>query len=364
MQRTPIYPSHVKLGGKLIDFGGWELPVQYSGIQAEHKAVRERVGLFDVSHMGEVTVEGVDAEAFVNHIISNDVTKLVDGQALYTVMCYPNGGIVDDLIVYRRDKTHFFICVNAANRAKDFAWFQENRGSFRVELKDLSDAYAQIAVQGPKAEAVLARWSGQDLSAVKTFRFIECKVQGTPVLMARTGYTGEDGFEIYLPAKEGARVWDELLEAGKDFGILPCGLGARDTLRLEAGLSLYGNDIDAETNPLEAGLGWVVKLAKPDFIGKAALEKVKAEGPKRKLVGIRMKERQIPRHHYEVYSSGGAEKIGFVTSGTLSPSLDIPIAIAYIDSKYAAEELAVKVRDRMPVGEVIKLPFYRRKKEL
>lgn len=365
MKKTPLYQVHVDAGGKLVDFGGWNLPVQYSGIQAEHQAVRTRAGIFDVSHMGEVTVEGPDAEAYINQVITNDVTRLVDGQALYTVMCREDGGIVDDLIVYKRDRERFFICVNAANTAKDFAWFQENRGQFRVELKNLSDQYCQIALQGPLASEILAKLCQQDFSKLGYFHFLEMPVLGKPALVARTGYTGEDGFELYLPADHGTRVWNALMEVGKPLGLLPCGLGARDTLRLEASLALYGNDITDETNPLEAGLGWVVKLQKPAFNGKAKLESVKAAGVKRKLSGIRMLERVIPRHDYEVFTADGTKRIGKVTSGTLSPTLDFPIAMAYIDSQHTSDaRISVKIRDKFYPGEITKMPFYRRKKEV
>ena len=364
MKKTPLYQVHVDAGGKLVDFGGWNLPVQYSGIQSEHKAVRTQAGLFDVSHMGEVTVEGPEAEAYLNHVVTNDVARLVDGQALYTVMCRPDGGIVDDLIIYKRNREKFFICVNASNTDKDFAWFQENRGTFKVDLKNLSDQYCQIAVQGPNAPAILQKLVKPELAKLGYFHFVETDVLGKNALIARTGYTGEDGFEIYLPAAHGPAVWKALMETGKPLGLIPCGLGARDTLRLEAALALYGNDIGDDTNPLEAGLGWVVKLQKSEFNGKAVLEKVKQAGTQRKLSGIRMLERVIPRHDYEVFTADGAKKIGKVTSGTLSPTLDFPIAMAYIDSQHTGDaKVSVKIRDKFYPGEITKLPFYRRKKD-
>lgn len=340
------------------------MPVQYSGIQAEHLAVRTKAGIFDVSHMGEVTVEGADAEKFLNRVITNDVTRLVNGQALYTAMCQPDGGIVDDLIVYKRDATHFFICVNASNTEKDFAWFQKNQDGLNVSLKNLSDQYCQIAIQGPLATGILQKLCKTPLQNLAGFHFIETDLLGKTALIARTGYTGEDGFEIYLPADHGPTIWKALLEAGKPSGLIPCGLGARDTLRLEACLALYGNDIDDTTNPIEAGLGWVVKMNKPEFNGKSVLEKEKLDGPKRKLTGIRMLERVIPRHNYEVFTQDGLKKLGVITSGTLSPTLDFPIAMAYIDANHTTDEkVAIKIREKFYPGAIVKMPFYRRKKE-
>lgn len=363
MKHTPLHAQHKRLGAKMIDFGGWDLPVQYTGIQQEHKAVRERAGLFDVSHMGEVRVRGPEAISYLNHVVTNDVAKLVDGQALYTVMCYENGGIVDDLIVYRIHEEEFFICINAGNAEKDFAWFEERKGSYQVMLKNESSEWAQIALQGPKAAAILEVLAGTVAQELTPFRFIQAKMLGTSAIIARTGYTGEDGFELYIPAADAEKVWCSLLEVGKPLGLEPCGLGARDTLRLEAGLALYGNDIDANTNPLEAGLGWVVKFSKGDFFGRAALEKIKLAGPVRKLTALRMQERLIPRHHYDVVDAHSERTIGTVTSGTLSPTLDIPIAMAYIESSYPGPTARVRVRDRLPVAEVGKLPFYRRQKK-
>ncbi len=348
----------------MVDFGGWDLPVQYSGIALEHHAVRTKAGIFDVSHMGEVTVEGPDAEAYLNYVITNDVTKIEPGQALYTVMCRQDGGIVDDLIVYKRSSSQFFICVNAANKDKDFSWFVEQKGSFQVELRDLSSHYAQIALQGPKAHEVLAKILGPDISHLGFFRFLERPLLGQASIIARTGYTGEDGFEIYLPADHAPTVWNALMKEGAPLGLVPCGLGARDTLRLEACLALYGNDIDDSTNPVEAGLSWVVKFAKPAFNGKEALVRAKELGVKRKLSGLKLRERAIARHGYEVFTADGKVKIGEVTSGTLSPTLDFPIAMAYINTDHASlAEVSVKVRDRFFPAELVKMPFYRRKKD-
>lgn len=364
MKKTPLNQAHIDAGARMVDFGGWHMPVQYSGLSTEHQAVRTKAGLFDVSHMGEVTVEGERAEEFLNFLVTNDVSKLTDGKILYTPMCYENGGIVDDLLVYRRAKNRYLLCINAGNTEKDWAWISEQGKKFPgLQLKNVSDEYCQIALQGPLSEKILSQLTKFPLSSIVYYHFAETELLGAPSILSRTGYTGEDGFEIYAPASQANKIWQRLLEAGTPLGLIPCGLGARDTLRTEMKFALYGHEIDAETNPLEAGLGWVVKLDKPgDFLGKAALLRVKAEGPARALVGLRTMERGIPRQGYDVFVADGSEKIGKITSGTLSPTLGNPIAIAFVkpDWKKPGTKLSVQIRDRFFPAEVVPTPFYKR----
>jgi len=364
MKQTALIEEHRKLGGRLIDFGGWELPVQYTGVMDEHLACREAAGLFDVSHMGEVVVEGKDAEKFLYHLVSNDVSKIEIGMAQYSALCRPDGGIVDDLIVYRRAADRFLVCVNASNTEKDFAWMQKihAEGKFTCRLEDESVKWSQIAIQGRNAEKILQKLTPARLSEVKTFRFVENIVLGIPAIIARTGYTGEDGFEIYLPWAEAPKVWKSLLAEGAPFGIKPCGLGARDTLRLEVKYPLYGNELTDETNPLEAGIGFATKLNKTDFVGKAAIVKAKDAGFRRKLVGIELKGAGIPRHGYKIFNLDGDREIGIVTSGTQSPSLKKPIAIAYLDKDHCeiGWRVLVEIRANRIPAEVVPTPFYKR----
>jgi aminomethyltransferase len=364
MKKTPLNQAHIDAGARMVDFGGWHMPVQYSGLSLEHQAVRGRAGLFDVSHMGEVLAEGADAEAYLNRLVTNNVSRLQVGQAQYTVMCYPNGGIVDDLLVYKRGEGRYLLCINAGNIAKDWEWIQSQAQGFKnLQLREASDEFCQIALQGPLAERILAPLVKAPLAPVKYYHFIETQLLGDEAIVSRTGYTGEDGFEIYAPAGQAVAIWNALLEAGRPLGLLPCGLGARDTLRLEMKFPLYGQEISAETNPLEAGLGWVVKLDKvEDFSGKTALQEIKAKGVSRHLVGLKVLERGIPRQGYEVFDPEGKEKVGQVTSGTLSPSLGVPIAIAYVRHglHQKGSRLAIRVRDRFFPAEVVPTPFYRR----
>jgi aminomethyltransferase len=367
MKKTPLNAVHIQSGAKMVDFGGWHMPVQYSSLAEEHKAVREKAGLFDVSHMGEVIVEGSEALAFINHLITNNATRLVDGQALYSVMCYETGGIVDDLLVYRRGPERYLLCINAGNIEKDWEWMQKVAAPFLKGLttfRNASDEFCQLALQGPASSSILSKLlPGLDLSGIKYYHFSEQKLLGQSVIVSRTGYTGEDGFEVYAPAAAASSLWNALMEAGKSEGLQPCGLGARDTLRTEMKFPLYGNDISQDTNPLEAGLGWVVKLEKPEnFLGKGALQKVKLEGPKRHLIGLKMKERMIARHGYEVKDRAG-QAIGIVTSGTLSPTLGYPVAIAYVNTGHHAlgTEVFVQIRDKVVPAEVVKTPFVQRK---
>ena len=357
--RTPFFEHHKAAGGRLIDFGGWELPVQYSGIMAEHKQVRSSVGLFDVSHMGEVFLRGPGALAAIRHLVTNAI-DVPNGHAQYTAMCHPSGGIVDDLIVYRLADDEILVCVNAANRAKDFEWIRQNNPDESVAVVNESDDWAQIAVQGRDAEAVLNSISSVDLAAVPSFGVVRGSVAGLDgCILARTGYTGEDGFEVFLPVDGAADVWPAVLQAGADFNIMPIGLGARDTLRLEAKLMLYGNDINDETTPLEAGLGWITKLDKADFIGKAALVRQKAEGLRRRLVCM-VVEKRIARPHCPIMVDG--EVVGEVTSGTKSPTLETNIALGYVPRRLArpGSRLQIDIRGRLAEAEVVKSPFYKR----
>lgn len=361
MKRTPLYEKHLEQNGKIIDFGGWELPVEYTGIKQEHNAVRNYAGLFDVSHMGEITVEGEDAEKYVQKIVTNDITTLTDYQICYTTMCYPDGGVVDDLLVYKYNNKKYLLVINASNTEKDFEWLKEHVIG-DVSVENVSDEYAQLALQGPYAQEILEKLTEKDLNEIKFYHFADSvKIQNVSALVSRTGYTGEDGFEIYLPAEDGPYLWELLMNAGKDSGLVPAGLGARDTLRFEAALPLYGQEIDKNITPLEAGLGFCVKLTKEDFIGKEALTKQKSEGLKRKLVGFEMTERGIPRSHYEVY--GDDKRIGYVTTGSFSPTLNKNIGLALIDVNYSKEntEIEINIRNKNIKAKVVKKPFYTKK---
>jgi aminomethyltransferase len=363
LARTPLYTEHVRLGAKLVPFAGWEMPIQYKGIAAEHTAVRERVGLFDVSHMGELHVQGPAALAAVDALITNDLSKAEDGQAVYTCCCNEAGTVLDDLIVYRRSASDVLVVCNASNRPKISAHFAEAlRG--RADFRDESDETALIAVQGPRALELLALCQASiDASQLRSFRFANGTLAGVSVTIARTGYTGEDGVELFVPNQGAAQVWNALLDAGHALGAEPIGLGARDTLRLEARLSLYGNEIDETTNPIEAGLGWVVKLDKPGgFSGRAALARVKAAGPTRTIVGFEMRGRGIARHGYPLLSAG-AQPIGVCTSGGPSPTLGTSIGLGYVPIEHSAvgTSLLVDCRGKSIEAQVVKTPFYKRK---
>lgn len=361
MKKTPLYDEHVQLGGKIIDFGGWALPVQYTGIIEEHNNVRSNAGLFDVSHMGEITVKGKDATAFIQNLVTNDISTAKDCQIVYSPMCYPEGGVVDDLLIYKLNDEDYLLVVNASNTDKDYEWICHNlEGDVRVE--NVSDKYAQLAIQGPKAEAVLQKLTETDLSSLKFFHFEpSVYIAGIEALISRTGYTGEDGFEIYSAAEGAQSLWQEILAAGRNEGLLPAGLGARDTLRFEAGLPLYGQEISQDITPLEAGLGWFVKLNKEGFIGREALKEQKEHGLKRKLVGLDMIDRGVPRSHFDVQADG--EVIGFVTTGSYSPTLKKNVALALVDIDHAAEGTIVDViiRGKPLKAQVIKTPFYSKK---
>jgi aminomethyltransferase len=361
--RTPLYAEHVRLGGRLVPFAGWEMPIQYKGISAEHTAVRERVGLFDVSHMGELRVTGPGALAAVDSLITNDLSKAQDGQAVYTCCCNAAGTILDDLIVYRRAPDDVLVVCNASNRPKIAAHFEQAlRG--RAEFRDESDDTSLIAVQGPRAlELVRRAGASIDPLTLRSFRFADARIAGVKVTIARTGYTGEDGVELFCPNSGAAELFRALLDAGGPLGVEPIGLGARDTLRLEARLSLYGNEIDETTNPIEAGLGWVVKLDKPaGFLGQAALAKIKAAGPTRTIVGFEMIGRGVGRHGYPLLSKSG-EPIGVCTSGGPSPTLGKSIGLGYLPIAQSAidSEFLVDCRGKSIEAKVVKTPFYKRK---
>lgn len=353
LRRTPLYEEHKELGARLVDFAGWEMPVQYEGVKAEHAAVRERCGLFDVSHMGEVVFRGPDAEAAVQRLVTRDVARMEVGQAGYCAVCYETGGTVDDVLVYRREED-YLVVVNAANREKDVAHFRENTAELNVEITDESDDWALLALQGPEAVGLLQRFTETDLSAVRYYRFVAGEVEGAPAVLSRTGYTGEDGFEIYLRPDSAPAVWRRLIESGA----APVGLGARDTLRLEAGMSLYGNELTPEITPLEAGISFAVHLDKqPGFIGQEALRRQKEEGLVRKVVAFELTGRGIARHEHPVSVEG--EEVGHVTSGTHSPTLGKAIGLALVPAG-VEDSFEVVIRGK-PVGaRVVSLPFYKR----
>ena len=359
-QRTPLHDVHVHAGARIVEFAGWEMPVQYQGILAEHGAVREGVGLFDVSHMGEVVFRGPKALDSLQRLFTNDLARCADGQAQYGCLCRDEGGIVDDVVVYRRSADDLLVCVNAANRQKDYHWLQGH--AFGAEVTNESDAWAQLALQGPLAAGVLQRLTSVRLPSVGTYRFTNSSVAGIPCMIARTGYTGEDGFELFSASEQGPKLWAALMEAGKPENIRPCGLGARDSLGLEMAYRLYGSDMDDTTTPLEAGLSWVVKLDKGDFVGRQALQKQKEAGLSKKLVGFTLTEPGIARHGYAVLQD--EEPVGTVTSGTKSPSLGTSIGLAYVPPGLAAEgsTFAVDVRGRAVAAKVVKTPFYAKKK--
>lgn len=368
LRKTALNSVHRLLGAKMVDFGGWDMPVEYSGLIAEHMAVRTGVGLFDVSHMGDIQLRGPEAFDAVQHICMNDAGRLQVGQAQYSAMLYPQGTFVDDVIVHKFSDNDYLIVINAGTREKDFNWVKTNARNFHCHVSDYSDLYTQLAIQGPKAAETLQKLTNVDLSTIKFYWFKWGTVCGLPnTLIARTGYTGEDGFEIYVPSDEATskRVWEEVLEAGKEFGILPCGLGARNTLRLESALSLYGHEISETINVFEAGLDRFCKLEKGPFIGSEALQQVKAGGgPARKLVGLEMIERGIARDGYGVFNTDGTQ-IGSVASGSPAPFLKKNIALAFVprDHTDLDSEVFVQVRNAMVRAKVVPVPFYRRPKK-
>ncbi|HEY8805805.1 MAG TPA: glycine cleavage system aminomethyltransferase GcvT [Clostridium sp.] len=358
---TPLYNTYKEYGGKIVEFAGWAMPVQYAGIIIEHEAVRKAAGLFDVSHMGEVEVEGAEALQFLQNLVTNDVAVLKDNQILYTLMCDANGGIVDDLLVYKFSNQHFCLVINAGNIEKDFQWMFLNKELYDVEITNSSGDVAQLAIQGPKAQKILQKITNIDLDEIKFFYFKQnVIVYGIKCIVSRTGYTGEDGFEIYTTIGEVIKLWHKLLNIGEEEGLQPAGLGCRDTLRFEATLPLYGNEISKDITPLEAGLDFFVKFQKHSFIGKEALLKQKKEGLKRKLVGFEMKDRGIPRHGYEVKVFG--EKVGEVTTGYQSPTLKKNIGLALINFKYCeiGTEIEIVIRGKSLKAIVISKKFYKK----
>ncbi|GAB4171448.1 MAG: glycine cleavage system aminomethyltransferase GcvT [Roseiflexaceae bacterium] len=356
LQRTPLYEQHLAAGARMVEFGGWEMPVQYRGIIEEHQAVRKATGLFDISHMGEIEVHGPDALAFLQYVTTFDVATIAVGQSNYALLCRPDGGIVDDIFIYHLP-SHYLVVVNASNADKDFAWMQQQVGSFEIELRNTSANYAMLALQGPAAEGVLARISDSDAAALPFHGVTTGTLLGTiPALIARTGYTGEDGFELFVDPTHAAALWDGLLAAG----VTPCGLGARDSLRFEACLALYGHEIADDVNPYEAKLGWVVKLAKGEFIGKHTLEAIKQAGTQRKLVGFEMVGRGIARGGYAIHDLAG-QPVGSVTTGMPSPTLGRNLGLGFVPTALASEgsEFDIIIREKPIRARVVKTPFYK-----
>jgi aminomethyltransferase len=361
-RRTPLYEAHLAAGARMVEFAGWDMPVQYKGVIEEHTAVRERAGVFDVSHMGELTVEGPQALDALQSLVTNDLSKVKDGQAQYSALCNERGGVIDDVIVYRFAGDRFFVCVNASGREKDFDWVKQHSGGATL-VEQRSDDWAQLAIQGPKAAALVDALSEPKVIDLSYYHFRQATVAGIQgCIVARTGYTGEDGFEVFCPPEHARKLWDAVVAGGAQ----PCGLGARDSLRLEVAFRLYGNDMDEEHTPLEAGLGWIVKLDKPrGFIGQGAMKAQKAAGLARKLVGLKCDGRGIARHGYPVRARGGSEDVGVITSGTMSPMLKEPIALAYVPAALAKEgtELDVMVRNQPVAARVVKTPFVAKDKK-
>lgn len=361
LRQTPLNQIHRKLGAKMVDFGGWDMPVEYAGLLEEHRTVRQRVGLFDVSHMGEIEIRGEQALALVQELTPNDASRLVQGQAQYSALLNENGGFIDDILVHKISDQHYFLCVNAANQDVDFAHIQKHN-RYNAQVENAGNQYAQIAVQGPLATEVLQKLTATELKPIKRYHFTDGAVDGAPARIARTGYTGEDGWEIYIAPTEAARLWQVLLDAGKDQGIQPCGLGARNTLRMEAAMPLHGHEIDETITPFEAGLDWIVKLDKGEFLGRAVLLAQKATGIGKKLCGLEMIDRGIARDGYEVQREG--TRMGRVTSGGPSPTLNKNIAMAYVPVRLAVpgQMLDVLIRDRAVKAVTVPLPFYKRAK--
>ena len=371
IRKTALYATHRQMGAKMVEFNGWEMPVEYpsvGGIIAEHNAVRTGVGIFDVSHMGDIRLAGPEALAAVQHISMNDALRLAFGQAQYSALLYPQGTFVDDVIVHRVGQDEYLLVINAGTREKDFSWVRDHTRDFDCRIENLSDDFTQIAIQGPKAVDLLQKLTDADLSTVKFYWVTRGSVAGLKnILIARTGYTGEDGFEIYVPSDEStsAMVWNQVLQAGREFGVVPCGLGARNTLRLEAKLALYGHEISDTINVWEAGLDRFCKMEKPEFIGRDALEKAKSAGVGRTLVGMETIERGIARDGYKVLDEGGAE-IGYVTSGSYAPFLKKNIALAYVPPRFAnvGTIINVEIRSQAVKAQVVPTPFYKRPKKV
>lgn len=356
LKRTPLYDRHIVLGARMVEFNGWEMPVQYTGILEEHRAVRENAGLFDIDHMGQFRVEGPDALPFLQRVLTSNLSTLEVNHAQYALLCYADGGTVDDTFTYRF-ADHWMVVVNAGNKDKDLAWLNAQRGNFSVQLTDVSDRYYMLAFQGPKAEQVLQKLEGFDLKELRYHTARWFKIHGEAGIVARTGYTGEDGFELFIPQSRGVHVWDAILASGKDEGVLPIGLGARDSLRFEAKFALYDHELDAKTTPIEATLTWACDLNK-DFVGRDALLKQKLDGVKKKLVGFEMVDRGIARKDYEITNAG--KSIGIVTSGMFTPTLQKNLGLGYVSPEFAKTdtEFEVIVRGKPLKARVVKTPFY------
>lgn len=361
MKRTPLFTQHQQLGGKLVDFAGWEMPIQYGGVIEEYQAVRGTAGLFDVSHMGRVTAEGREAEAFLQRVTTNNVARLAVGDAQYSMVCNPAGGIQDDIFIYRLGPTRFLVCVNASNRDKIVSWLFQKAPQGDVRLGDESDEMAQIALQGPQSQAILRAVCPTAADTLKPRRCVETDVLGARGVVSRTGYTGEVGYELYVPSHQAVAVWEGLMQAGVKAGIKACGLGSRDLLRLEVGYLLYGNDIDERTTPLEAGAAFAVDFTKGEFIGSQALLEQKQKGPTRKLVAFELLQKGVPRHEMKILADG--QEIGVVTSGNLSPLLQKGIGLGYVPATFSepGAQFQVDIRGRLHPAVVVKLPFYKRK---
>jgi len=361
LQATALNSVHRKMGAKMVDFGGWDMPLQYSGILEEHRAVRASVGIFDVSHMGEIEIHGPDAGVLTNYVTTNAVAKLQAGQIHYAGLLYEHGGFVDDILVHKVSDDRYFLCVNASNQEKDHRHIA-GANRFQTTVDFASDRYSQLAVQGPRALETLQKLTTADLAAIGYYHFIDSVVAETPTRIARTGYTGEDGFEIYFAPEQSERIWYKILDAGQEFGIKPCGLGARNTLRLEAGMALYGHEIHATITPFEAGLAWIVKLDKGDFIGRAALARQKQQGVTRKLIGFEMTGRGIGRDDYEVFLDGSPA--GWVTSGGPSPTLNKNIGMCYLPAEHSkpGQRIRIAIRNQLVDAVTIQAPFYKRMK--
>ena len=356
MRKTALYDIHKNNNSKIVDFAGWQMPVVYSGIRDEHMSVRNDVGIFDVSHMGEIRIKGKQAHEFCQYLTTNNLNVLKENQAQYTMLCEESGGVVDDIIVYRISGNEYFLCVNASNARKDFEWIVSHAKDYDVTVTDESLDYSQLAVQGPKSKDLLVKVLGPEIDLIKKFYFDFIKWNGSTLVVARTGYTGEDGFEIFLPWDKGPLLWEKLFEEGVQYGVTPCGLGARDTLRLEMGYSLYGFEIDKDINPLEAGLERYVKLEGDDFIGKKALLEYTENGKKRKLISFEMIDKGIPRNGYPIYDND--DLAGYVTSGTLSPSLGKSIGLGLVKTEsFNSGEIQVEIRNNMRKARIVSLPF-------
>lgn len=361
MKRTPLFKQHQQLGGKLVDFAGWEMPIQYGGVIEEYQAVRTAAGLFDVSHMGRVTAEGREAEAFLQRVTTNNVARLAVGDAQYSMVCNPAGGIKDDIFIYRLGETRFLVCVNASNRDKIVSWLFQKAPQGDIRLSDESDELAQIALQGPQSHDILRAVCPAAADTLKPRQCMEADVLGAYGVVSRTGYTGEVGYELYVPSHKAVAVWDSLMKAGEKAGIKACGLGSRDLLRLEVGYLLYGNDMDEQTTPLEAGAAFAVDFTKGEFIGSQALLEQKERGPARRLVAFELLQKGVPRHEMKILADG--QEIGVVTSGNLSPRLQKGIGLGYVPAKFGepGAQFQVDIRGRMHQAVVVKLPFYKRK---